>query len=102
MNPNLERFARRTAEFDGFVVKELTTAADLAAIKDDPDYTYKIVVMCVFMPDGSPAFTDADIPDMKTQSSLSKMSKLFAAVHKVNGMDAEEEIKNSAAAPSGG
>ena len=107
MNPNLECFARRVEPFElngmKFVLKELPTAADLSAMKDDPDYSMKVVVMCTFMEDGvTPAFTLADIPDMKGESGLFKMMKLVAAVHKVNGMVEDEEVKNSSAAPSGG
>lgn len=106
MNPNLEGFARRVEPFElngtKFVLKELPTAADLSAMRDDPDYSMKVVVMCTFMEDGTPAFTNADIPDMKAESGLFKMMKLVAAVHKVNGMVEDEEVKNSSAAPSGG
>lgn len=106
MNKNLECFARRVEPFElngtKFVLKELPTAADLSAMRDDPDYSMKVVVLCTFMEDGTPAFTNADIPDMKGESGLFTMMKLVAAVHRVNGMIADDEVKNSEAVPSGG
>ena len=107
MNPNLKHFLRRSerVEIDGavFVVKELPTAADLQALRDHADYGLKVVILCTFMEDGvTPAFSDADLADMKNETSVFGMSKLYSAVHKVNGMDREEEVKNSEAAPSGG
>lgn len=106
MNPNLERFKRREERVtvDGvvFVARELSTAADIQALKDDPDYSMKVLVRCVFMDDGKPAFTDADVADMKEHASLFKMSMLMGAVHRVNGMDQEAEVKNSEAVSTGG
>jgi hypothetical protein len=106
MNPNLERFKRREERVvvDGvaFVARELSTAADMMALRDDPDYSLKILVRCIFMESGEPAFTDADIADMKEHTSIFKMAVLVQAVHRVNGMDAEAETKNSDAAPTGG
>ena len=105
MNPNLTPFARRTerVEINGvtFVCRELETAADMTALRDSPDYSYLMMIRCVFMDDGiTPAFTDADVDDIKAETSVFRMQKLFKAVHSVNGLDAEEEAKNSEAAPT--
>jgi len=43
-----------------------------------------------------------DIPDIKTQASLSSMSKLVLAAQRVNGANTEDEVKNSVAVPTGG
>ena len=106
MNPNLERFKRREERIpvDGvmFVAKELATAADLSALSDDPDYSLKVLIRCIFMEDGTPAFTDEDIPDIKAATSVFKMSQLIQAVHRVNGMNQDAEVKNSAAVATGG
>ena len=106
MNPNLERFKRREERVtvDGvvFVAKELATAADLSALSGDPDYSLKVLVRCIFMEDGTLAFTDSDIADIKTETSVFKMSELVKAVNRVNGMDQEAEVKNSAAVTTGG
>ena len=106
MNPNLDVFKRRVDEFTiggkKFIIKELTSASDIAALKDDKDYALKVIVRCAFTEDGAQAFTDSDIPDLRAEMSLQKLNQLFRVVSKVNGMDVEEEIKNSAAVPTGG
>lgn len=103
MNPLLECMARReervTIGGTTFVVKELSTAADVVRFNDDPDQSLKVLVRCVYAENGNtPAFTDDDIPDIKNQTSLFRLSELIRAVHRVNGMDAAAEIKNSEAA----
>lgn len=106
MNPNLECFKRREERVvvNGvtFIARELPTAADVAALRDGPDYSLKILVRCVFNEDGTPAFTDEDIPDIKEKTSLFRMAPLVQAVHRANGMDSEAEVKNLEAAPISG
>ena len=106
MNPNLEFFKRREERVlvggVAFVARELATAADLSALKDDPDYSIKVLIRCIFMEDGTPAFTDSDVVDIKAETSVFKMSELVRAVHRVNGMDQEAEVKNSEAVTTGG
>jgi endonuclease YncB( thermonuclease family) len=103
MNPLLECMARRSEKVTigavTFTVKELNTAADVAQFSGDPDYSLKVLVRCVYVEDGDKlAFSDEDIPDIKEQTSLFRLSDLVRAVHRVNGMDAEETAKNSEAA----
>lgn len=107
MNKNLECFARReervTVGGTVFVARELATAADIVSLRDDADFSLKTLVMCVFMEDGvTPAFTNEDIPDIKSKTSMFRMSALVSAVQRVNGMDKDAEVKNSEAAPTGG
>lgn len=107
MNPNLKAFSRRTATIViggiTFVVKELASAAEVQSLKDDPDHSYRLAVMCTFNADGvTPAFSDEDIPDMKSETSMSSMTELYRTVSTVNGMDIKAEAKNSSAAPSAG
>jgi hypothetical protein len=102
MNPLLVCMARREERVviggTTFVVKELNTAADVAQFSDDPDYSLKVLTRCVYASDGTTlAFTDSDIPDIKEQTSLFRLSELIRAVHRVNGMDTESEVKNSEA-----
>lgn len=84
------------------LVREMQQAADVTGFKeaDESNATYLMMVRCVFRADGTPAFTDADIPALRA-SSRKKFSELAKAVHRVNGLDNEQEVKNSSAAPSG-
>ena len=107
MNPNLEGFKRRSASVESggktFVVRELPTAADVVNMRDDPDHSLRVLVACVFEADGvTPAFSVEDIPDIKKETGLHSMMKLVTAVHSVNGLNLEAEVKNSEAAASGG
>lgn len=78
------------------VVRELQSAADVAALADNQDLGYKLLVRCVFDEAGAPAFTDDDIPALKA-GSKSRLAPLMAAVTRVNGFDSEANAKNSAA-----
>ena len=107
MNPNLTAFLRRSEEVEvngaKFIVRELPTAADMTAMRDNADHSYLLLIGCVFCEDGiTPAFSASDIPDIKEQTSVFRMEKLYRAVHRVNGLDAEAEVKNSEAVPTSG
>lgn len=81
------------------VVREMENAADVAGFEDGADYGYKLVVRCVFDEAGAPVFTDDDISALKGASRV-KFLPVIAAVNRVNGIDVEGEVKNSAAAPA--
>jgi len=83
------------------IVRELETAADVAAFQDGADGAYKLLVRCTFFEDGSPAFADENIDAIK-HASKRKIVSLIAAVTRVNGFDIEENVKNSAAVPGSG
>lgn len=80
-------------------VRELETAADVAAFQDNNDLQLKLVVRCVFDAEGRPVFTDEDIPALRG-TSKTRFAPLLAAVNRVNGFDVEDGAKNSAAAPA--
>lgn len=83
------------------IVRELTSAIDLPLLAGDADASYRLLVRSVFEEGGEPTFTDADIPALKA-ASRRRVSRLLDATVRVNGLDVEEEEKNSVAAPSGG
>lgn len=83
------------------VVRELESAADVEALKDQVDAQYKMLVLCVFAEDGTAAFALDEIPELK-KAGKATLNRLFAAVNRVNGFAAEAEAKNFEAAPSGG
>ena len=87
-------------EFAGtlLLVRELETAADVAAFQQSDDLQLKLVVRCVFDMQGAAVFTDEDIPALRAAGRL-KLAPLMAAVTRVNGFDTEAEAKNSGAAP---
>lgn len=80
-------------------VRGLASAADVTAMQDNADLTYKLVVRCVFDAEGRPVFTDAHIPSLKG-GAKAKLAPLIAAVCRVNGFDVEGDAKNSGAAPA--
>jgi len=83
------------------VLRELQTASDVSEFKDDGDRAYKLLVLCAFHEDGTPAFSDDDIPALKA-ASKSKVGMLTGPLMRVNGFDIEENVKNSEADPSSG
>lgn len=78
------------------VIREMPTAGEMSELAGE-DSGFRLVVRCVFDEDGAPLFTDEDIPVLKGLSKT-KFSPVAAAVNRVNGWDAEAEVKNSAAA----
>lgn len=80
------------------VVRELTTAAELAESAKGLDTIYAITVRCAFSEKGVPVFTDTDIPKLKSGPKM-RLMPLFDAVSKVNGLSVDDEIKKSEAAP---
>lgn len=82
------------------VVREMESAADVAGLRgiDDTERQYRMLVRCAFAEDGTPAFTDADIPALMAGSKF-KLMPLLAAVAEVNGYDTQANEKNSQAAP---
>lgn len=93
------REERITLAGHALVVRELAVAADVSAMQDNVDLTWKLVVRCVFDEAGAAVFTDADIPALKA-GSKARLQPLINAVVRVNGMDIEAEAKNSPAAPA--
>lgn len=83
------------------VARELESAADVEAFKDGVDFTYKLIVRCTFGEDGERAFSDEDIPALK-KASNKKLGPLVKAVHRVNGLLVEDEVKNSEAGTGAG
>lgn len=83
------------------LVRELETAAEFEQVSDDVDWRFLVMVKCVFLPNGEPAFTRDDIADLK-KSSRTKLLPIVAAVNRVNGFQVEIEEKNSGAGPSAG
>lgn len=83
------------------VVRELQSAADTEALRDQTDAQFKFLVLCCFAPDGSPCFDMADVPTLKA-SARKGLAPLLAAVARVNGFDVEGAEKNSAAGPAAG
>lgn len=82
------------------VVREIPSATDLVspdAVPGAPEPYWQIIVRSVFNEAGEPVFTDADVPALKA-GSKGKLRPLFAAVNRVNGLDVEENAKNSDAA----
>lgn len=75
------------------IVRELSSAADLAVLSNVEDRTFRLAVLCVFAEDGTPAFTDEDLPALKA-SSRGLLGPLFEAVVRVNGWDARANEKN--------
>lgn len=94
-------------EFGGraLVVRELAAAADMVGfasveggeVKLSDDFNFLLITRCTFNEDGTPAFTTEDVPALKS-ASRKKLKPLLDAVNRVNGLDAETEVKNSAAA----
>lgn len=83
-------------------VREMESAAQSERLTDPGDAFYAGMVLCCFDPEtGERLFTDDDIPMLKTRARKG-MKKLVDAVIRVNGYSAEDEIKNSDAAPAGG
>lgn len=81
------------------VIKELDGSADNTVLREPEDRSWKLLVRCVFREDnGEPAFSDDDIPVLKKKSPT-VTAPLVVAVQRVNGMNLEEEAKNSDAAP---
>jgi len=77
------------------LVRELDSLIDTAAMRDDVDTTWKLVVRCVFDPlSGAPVFTDEDIPALK-RGARRKTLPLIHAVLRVCGQDIEAAEKNS-------
>jgi hypothetical protein len=100
-------------EFHGrkLLVVELENAADVAP-EGTPkeDLFWHIMVACIYeaaeTPEkpgeyemGPPALTAADVPALKGGSRRATRP-LAQAVERVNGLNAEDEAKNSAAAPA--
>jgi hypothetical protein len=106
MKPDLQQFLtpqQATCELGGvtLTVKELPSAADIMAFHDGQDHTFKLLVRCVFLPDGNQAFTDDDIPVLKAAPRM-KFWPLMLKVQEVNGQSVERDQGNSEAVPSSG
>lgn len=87
------------------VIRELDTAADLSAAPDPSDAAYWLLVRCAFYEDGTPVFAEADIEVLRSKkgkASTRKIAPLLRAVNRVNGLDLEDEVKNSVAGPGTG
>ena len=84
-----------------FVLREIDSAADLAALRDGEDTAWKILVRSCFGESGEPLFTDADIPALK-RGALARNRKLVEAAQRVNRELLDPDVKPSADAPAGG
>jgi hypothetical protein len=84
------------------IVRELGSAADGLAFRDGEDQMEKFIVRCCFdKASGEAVFTDEHIALLKRAPKLKTMA-LRLAVARVNGLLAEDELKNSGAGPSAG
>lgn len=84
------------------LVREMESAAQSERLTDPGDAFYAGMVLCCFDPEsGERLFTEADIPMLKTRARKG-MKLLVEAVIRVNGYNADAEIKNSDAVPAGG
>jgi len=90
-------------EIDGvaYVVRELSEADNGEFFADGKDALYKFIVRSVFDAEGNRAFADEDVEALKAAGKL-RLRRLTTVVMRVNGLDAEAEIKNSDAGPSAG
>lgn len=87
------------------VVRELDTAAELGNQPDAEDAAYWLLVRCAFFEDDTPVFAESDIPLLRSKKgrvSTRKIAPLLRAVNRVNGLDLEDEVKNSGAGPGAG
>lgn len=82
-------------------VRELESAADTEAFRDNADMSWKLLVRCVFDAAGRQVFSDADIPRLKRSGKL-RLKPITDAVLRVNGYDLEAAEKNSGAGPGAG
>jgi hypothetical protein len=64
--------------------------------QDPSDVTWRLVERCVFRENGERAFDKNDVETMKKKPLIA--GQLVPVVNRVNGMDLEEEAKNSDAA----
>lgn len=81
------------------VVRELAIAADVVALQDNVDMTYKLAVRCVLdAATGEPIWTDEDIPALKAGAKFA-MLPVMEAVQRVNGLSIEDNEKKSEASP---
>jgi hypothetical protein len=84
------------------IVREIGSAADVNAFREQQDHFEKFIVRsCFDKATGEPVFTDEHIPMIKRAPAI-KTRALRLAVARVNGLLAEEELKNSDAGPSAG
>ncbi len=83
------------------VVKTLPDETPVEVFQGE-DVFWKIFVRCVFKPNGTPAFTDADIEPVLKKAKKMRIMPLVQLVQRVNAMDIEAEVKNSNAVPSAG
>lgn len=90
------REERVTLEGVTLLVREVPAAADTAAFLQEGDFIFKLLVASTFNEAGAAAFTYEQVPALKNASKL-KLRPLLEAVLRVNGLDAEVEVKNSAA-----
>lgn len=74
------------------VVREAGKFSDLAALKGKDDSVYRMLVLCTFAEDGTPAFTEADLADLKSCSQM-RLLPLVEAVNRVNGFDLKDNEK---------
>lgn len=82
------------------VVREASNAAEIGQ-KGDADIVYRLMVACLFEEDGqTPALSEADITALKA-GGRKRVGELVDAVLRVNGLNAEEEVKKPEAGPAG-
>jgi hypothetical protein len=84
------------------IVRELGSASDLDGFRDQQDHFEKFIVRsCFDKATGEQLFTDEHIPMLK-RAPATKTRGLRLAVARVNGLVADDELKNSDAGPGAG
>lgn len=74
------------------VVRELAVITEVPE-GERSDAFYRMMVACVFDPEGKPAFEVADLPAIKAASRRA-LRDVIEAVQRVNGLNVEAEAKN--------
>ena len=80
-------------------VRELASAADLMDAMSGEDAAFQMLVRSVTRADGTAVFSAADIPVLR-RAAMKRLLPLLEAVHRVNGLSAEDSEKKSEAPAS--
>ena len=81
------------------IVRELAQSSDLSGLQGSEDLSYRLVMLSTYTEDGALAFNEADLDAIKS-GARSKLTPLFLAAARVNGMVVEDNVKNSDAVQS--
>jgi hypothetical protein len=77
------------------VVKQWDGSEKKWVFEDPDDIQWRLIERCVFRENGERAFTRKDVDKLRSKPLVS--GQLAAAVSRVNGLDLEQEAKNSEA-----